>query len=657
MKFLLSFLLLLVCTSAFSEIAESISDPTKKYRVVAPEQSIEFSLKTLQNTSEENYDVSSAQEHFNLGQAYYTLSEYKKSLSHFKSAIQIYKKINFKESLSDSYYYIALTYWALDLHDSVTENLIRSLDIELEINNPAGLCDRYIQTGDYYYYISLYNTALPYYIKAAKLAVEESIKEADVYSKLGKLYYKQNNKENSANYFGRAKQIYIDQKNDRKLATLYFDLGCLLRDFGDSEGAIDRFSHAAKLLSNSGDIFSKASINLELAKLLSGQHKYSEMLRNIKLAEEYADALLDTVMMQKYLMLYSEYYENIGNYRRALEFYKQSNVLQTGNIVSESLDKKGSSGKMNILQKDNLQKEFEILEQQLMILIVVFLAVIFILVLYYKIRTKKRTNILLQQNKKVLEDEVYKRTLELSKSNLKLKEEMLEREELSKQLLRSQYFASIGELAGVVAHEIRNPLAAISSTAQYCRKKLKDQEFIELMDVISDSSNKANKTIKSLLKFSKPKNVKLAIGDIADIINKVSKLTEAKFAEHNIQFIKFIPASTAQIMMDTAGMESVFMNLFLNAAEAMSSGGKAELNVKTLENIIEIQFSDTGSGISEEDLGKIFAPFFTTKKAGNGIGLSIVQQIINYHNGNITVKSEVDKGTEFKITLPKGNTE
>ena len=643
-------LFLIFCGITFAE-------NSKKYLVVAPMQSIEHSLKALQTAREGNYLPGSAQALFNLGQAYYTLSDFQKARNYFSEALEIFTQLNDKIGISDTHYNIGLTYIALNMHEFAEESYIVSLQTDKNFGDEKRIYNKLVTVGEFYYDVSYYDKSLSYLLQALDLSegFNDTGLRANLFSNLGAAYYKTGNYDKAAEYFGEAKQIFMEVGNNRALSEMYFRLGHLYQDSGNTEYAIDRFSKAVELMSDGRELFKKADIHLKLAELYAERSEFPEMLYNIEQAKKISEGLSDKNIEAECITLFSVYYEKTRNYKRALEFYKYHNELKGKIFVVDSKDNadpEKESGKMNILQKENLQIEFEILKQRLIILIVLFLAIILILVLYYNIRLKKRTNALLMLNKKDLEDQVKIRTSELSKSYMKLQEEITERKEMEKQLIRSEYLAGIGELAGVVAHEIRNPLAAISSTAQYCKKKIEDPEFIQLMDIISDSSEKANRTIKSLLEFSKPKAIKLKPGNVKEVIDKVSKLIEAKFSENKIVFSKSMPAELPDVMMDASGLESVFLNLLLNAADAMPSGGKSNLKVKASKKQLEITFSDTGCGISEARLEKIFNPFYTTKKDGNGIGLSVVLQTINYHNGTIDVKSDIDKGTQFKILLP-----
>jgi len=234
-------------------------------------------------------------------------------------------------------------------------------------------------------------------------------------------------------------------------------------------------------------------------------------------------------------------------------------------------------------------------------------------------------------------------------------EDITERKEMQKQLLRSERLAGIGELAAGIAHEIRNPLGNISSSAQLCLNKFKlNDDLKQFLEIILRNSRNANKIIKELLDFANPRSISLKSGNINEIITDVIKLASPRCLESKVKIEIDKDNEIPEIMMDRKWLEQAFLNFILNAKDSMSNGGF--LHVKTLSDPekkeIKIIFSDTGEGISKENMKKIFDPFFTTKDNGVGLGLSLVHQIISAHNGMINVNSTIGKGTRFQIMLP-----
>jgi len=226
---------------------------------------------------------------------------------------------------------------------------------------------------------------------------------------------------------------------------------------------------------------------------------------------------------------------------------------------------------------------------------------------------------------------------------------------LEEQLVYQERMATIEELASGVAHEIRNPLGNIFTSAQYCLSKYELPEKVKrYLKIILKNSDRANTVIKSLLNLARPRKISFKMADIGNVINKSCILFKAKFLKQHVHLIRRLPRGLPWILLDEEELIEAFSNFILNALDAMPDGGRLTITTYTdfKNNEVVISFLDTGKGICQEDLSKIFQPFFTTKKNGVGLGLSLALQIINNHKGRIKIESKVDHGTEVIIKLP-----
>ncbi|MEA3358511.1 MAG: PAS domain S-box protein [Thermodesulfobacteriota bacterium] len=224
------------------------------------------------------------------------------------------------------------------------------------------------------------------------------------------------------------------------------------------------------------------------------------------------------------------------------------------------------------------------------------------------------------------------------------------------QLVQSDKLASVGRLAAGVAHEINNPLGGITMYSHLALEDLSEDAsaFVNLQKIISQTE-RCKKIVKGLLDFSRQHEPEIKSIDVNDIIDEILSLVETQSLFQNIEVNKLLDENIPSIMGDQSQLQQVFMNLALNAAEAMEDGGKLTVESSFIgDNSVEIKFTDTGYGISPEDMGKIFEPFFTTKseKSGTGLGLAVSHGIITKHQGTISVESNGKDGTTFKIKLP-----
>ena len=218
--------------------------------------------------------------------------------------------------------------------------------------------------------------------------------------------------------------------------------------------------------------------------------------------------------------------------------------------------------------------------------------------------------------------------------------------------------ALIGQLAANIAHELNSPLQGIVT---FSHLMLEDQQCDNPSHAISlnkivEQADRCRSIARGLLDFSRQGKPNKTPSDINTLLGNCISLVENQALFHNIQITKKLQENLPLATVDTSQIERVFINMIMNASEAMQGNGQLSLatHFNPTKEIIEIVFSDTGAGISEENLKKIFVPFFTTKDIGygTGLGLAICYGIVQNHNGTISVHSEIGKGTTFVVSLP-----
>ncbi|MDQ1318221.1 MAG: two-component system, NtrC family, sensor histidine kinase HydH [Candidatus Poribacteria bacterium] len=232
--------------------------------------------------------------------------------------------------------------------------------------------------------------------------------------------------------------------------------------------------------------------------------------------------------------------------------------------------------------------------------------------------------------------------------------DLREIKELQERIYRNERLASLGRLAAGVAHEIRNPLSSIRGFAQYFQDKFSPQtNDRKYSTAMVNEVDRLNRIIEALLDLARPMEPNLLSYSIEDVLNHAIQLVQADLDMKKVEIVKHIQDNIPDILMDRDQMIQVILNILLNGMDAIDDGGKITISISVKSNNIEIAISDTGSGIPQENLSKIFDPFYTTKKSGTGLGLSIVHRIIEEnHRGEIHVDSKVGEGTTFTIYLP-----
>lgn len=235
------------------------------------------------------------------------------------------------------------------------------------------------------------------------------------------------------------------------------------------------------------------------------------------------------------------------------------------------------------------------------------------------------------------------------------------------QLVHAEKMSAIGQLAAGVAHEIRNPLNIIEGARYYISTYMMDKENTEVvgeyLDYIKHEIDRTNRLIDSLLKFSKAEPPYFENVNINSVLENVVILVRKQLSDNDINLTLSLDEELPQIMADPNQLWQVFINIILNAVQAMPKGGDFSIKTSTRwdefasgsSNQVYIHFKDTGVGIDKEDITKIFDPFFTKKDMGTGLGLSIAYKIIEKHKGRIIVESEKGTGTTITIELPSNN--
>jgi len=225
---------------------------------------------------------------------------------------------------------------------------------------------------------------------------------------------------------------------------------------------------------------------------------------------------------------------------------------------------------------------------------------------------------------------------------------------LQDEIRRKEKLAAIGGLAAGVAHEIRNPLSSIKGIASYYKTKFEDgSEDKEMAGVMIEEVDRLSRVISELLEFARPTKLNRKPSDINGILKHSTRLVEQEAAAKKIGIQLNLASGSMEADVDPDRLTQCFLNLFLNAMQAMESGGRLTVSSSTGANgNIAIDIKDNGPGISAENLSKIFDPYFTTKPKGTGLGLAIVHKIIEAHQGQIKVRSTIGQGTVFSIILP-----
>jgi PAS domain S-box-containing protein len=240
--------------------------------------------------------------------------------------------------------------------------------------------------------------------------------------------------------------------------------------------------------------------------------------------------------------------------------------------------------------------------------------------------------------------------------HISIQYDITEKKKTEEMLLKSEKLSLVGELAAGLAHEIRNPLTTVKGLVQILNHST-DEKKVLYTDIILKEIDRINLIVSEFMVLAKPHAVYFSECNLIEIIKNVTYLLEAEANLKNIVISPNFVDTNLIVYGEKNQLTQVFINLFKNAMEAMPNGGTIRVSTTLLEENVHILIEDSGVGMTMEQVKKIGEPFYTTKDTGTGLGLMVSYKIIENHKGSITVKSEMNRGTTFTITIPSLNKE
>lgn len=221
------------------------------------------------------------------------------------------------------------------------------------------------------------------------------------------------------------------------------------------------------------------------------------------------------------------------------------------------------------------------------------------------------------------------------------------------QLGRSGRLAALGELSAELAHEIRNPLGAIKGAAEIIRDKVASPDPLrEFAVILSKETDRLNAVVEGTLAMARRRVTPEQPGNPGEAVRGAAELTHLEAKAAGVEVVLSIPADLPQVLASTASLQQVFLNLALNAVQAMPAGGRLTVSAVAQDEKVQVAFADTGAGIAPSDREQLFTPFFTRRERGTGLGLAISKRLVAGAGGHIQVQSEPGHGSVFTVMLP-----
>ena len=244
----------------------------------------------------------------------------------------------------------------------------------------------------------------------------------------------------------------------------------------------------------------------------------------------------------------------------------------------------------------------------------------------------------------------------VARAELIIEARAAERRRLEEKLHHSERLATLGEMVASVSHEIKNPLGIVGSTAELLKRRIHKVApgKEHLAQIIIDETERLDGIVREFLDFARPKNPELQDVAINDVLRRVTSFVKGDYEKVLVELDLQLADGLPWIKADFDQLYQACLNVLANGAQSMEEGGVLTVSSRQEEPWLVIEVRDTGCGMSEEEVGQLFSPFYTTKNRGSGLGLAIVKNIIDNHHGEVEVKSEEGVGTRFLIRLPIG---
>ncbi|HEX2919807.1 MAG TPA: ATP-binding protein [Bacteroidales bacterium] len=514
---------------------------------------------------------------------------------------------------------------AADINRSVAlEYLNKSLEIFIRINNQYHISVLYYRLGDYYIE-SDKDLALECFQRSVKIKELNNLRQwlLPSYRRIAEVYrHCYNDYDNSRLYYDKALKIAIEIENPNDMADILTEFGCLNLQYNKTDSVLKYYIQAYSISRSNGNQNMIDNYNSHMGV-------YYERIKEYKKALYYYSQLTPDFVVQHEFLPHSplktgELYEKIGDFPNAAKFYRKYIYLKDS---LQNLQKVKDIAKLELkFEIENIENESKIrIEKQKTIrnLFVLF-SFLLLVVIYLLFRNHK---IKQQMNKKLHETD----------------------------LMKLRFFTNI-------SHDFRTPLTLIISPLKRLIEESTDADSRKLPELMLQNANKLKNLINQLLDISKIEqgNFVLDIGryDFNLVLKKAASMFYSLAEDRQINYQVFEAKENLVFDFDNNRIEQVLCNLLSNSFKYTPKGGTIIIKVAKKNNNAILTVKDTGIGILQEDLGKVFNRFYQSGVSvsgnyeGNGIGLSIVKEYIELHKGNITVRSEINKGTEFIIEIP-----
>lgn len=570
---------------------------------------------------------------------YYYKGDYDTSLEYNQKAFGIAVALKDSSLINNGYNNIGLLYYNLGSYQTALEYLLRSQAIKNKIGETYGLSTTLNNIGLIFERVQNYKQARDYFEQAYSVAISIDDFDHELYSinNIGITYMKEGALDQALVYFRKGLRMGEDIENINWGAVAARGIGEVYMLSGKKDSVFFYLQKSLKASQSIDDKKGMAEVYYLLAKNALSEGNTYRALEYLEACNDWATQIQIRQQQLDNLKLYSVIYSKLEDSEKEKEYLDkyidlrdslfQDVVTRNLSLIPLKIKEEQDQSKLSS-QQDEIQNQ--LVTNQLFTFIIIITVPLLIVML-----------ILLRKN---------------DKKNKKLHRNNEELKHTQKLLIKSEKMASLGVLAAGVGHEINNPLNFIKNGIEALSKKLegnKDEEVLTYFKIVNEGVDRATNIVKSLSHFSRRVPSIDEKCNVQDIIENCLLILHNKI-RNKVRIVTSFTKKGAELRGNEGRLHQAIMNIIANAEQAIQDVGTIEITTSKKNGKMEICIEDDGEGIPEENLIKISDPFFTTKAPGEGtgLGLFITFSIIEEHNGNIEVKSNIGEGTKFIITLP-----
>lgn len=620
----------------------------------------------------------------NMGEIYYNRGDLQNALKNWTEVLGYNRKLNYRYELARLLYRMGEAYEEQGYYVLAMESLSKSLAIAEKSSYQYLAAQVYYELAWVFYRMNNWMLAGQYIEKAQVVFKREKqdLRLAGCLNVRGLIQMKKGNYDSSLYYHQMSLKERFRIGDKVEVSSSLYNIGELFTNRKEYSKALPFLWEGAKIDESIGDNIGRSSYYYQLGRTYNLQGNLDSTKFYLDKALTFAIPSTASDVLRKSYFEMADFLQKTGKPSEAIGYYKKFIELSdsiSGKQTSQNFasfqtlyEVEKKEQEITLLNKDNLLAKAQAQKQKILFYVVVAGLIILIgmAIFYYRFgkRLKKMNFEIQEKNEEVQtqseelaesNDVLSGLNQELKKSNDHLKDALNDLQRAQYQLVQAEKMASLGVLSSGVAHELNNPLNFIKGGVNALEMQLQhlpDKEKIEVkpfIEIINEGVNRASVILKGLSHFSRQSELQNESCDIHKILDNCLVILGNKLKHHIELHKEYCP--TAPIILGNEGkLHQAFLNILANAEQAISGNGIIRIKTTIDEGNFSVSISDTGCGISKENLLKISDPFFTTKPPGEGtgLGLSITYKIIENHGGKISVTSEQNIGTNFIVLIP-----